>query len=166
MTLSSTQTTFLADREVAYDAFLAGRSAEAYQILLNHLTLDQCAKDFDFVYKRSLPPITPKAGDILSSSWGYDQTRCYFYQVISVTAKSVKLKKIQKAYHGLKSGTAFAGTDHYVTPIAGSANPEAKAFTKRVRHDGSHGQTYSVGISDYETARLWDGVPGHESGDC
>ena len=39
---------------------------------------------------------TLKVGDIIYNSWGYDQTNIDFYQVISKTEKSVKLRMIKK----------------------------------------------------------------------
>lgn len=36
-----------------------------------------------------------KVGDIFLSMWGYDQTNVDFYQVISRTAKMVKVRKLQ-----------------------------------------------------------------------
>lgn len=37
---------------------------------------------------------TPKVGDILDSSWGYDQTNIDFYQVVKTTEHSVWLRSI------------------------------------------------------------------------
>jgi hypothetical protein len=47
-----------------------------------------------------------KAGDILSCSWGYDQTNVDFYQVIKTTAKTATVQEIDKKnkYTGDMSG--------------------------------------------------------------
>jgi hypothetical protein len=37
-----------------------------------------------------------KPGDIFYSSWGWEQTNIDFYQVISTTAKTVKIRKINQ----------------------------------------------------------------------
>jgi hypothetical protein len=39
-----------------------------------------------------------KVGDIFSSSWGYDQTNVNFYEVVSVTARTVKVREIGAEY--------------------------------------------------------------------
>lgn len=38
-----------------------------------------------------------KAGDILVSKWGYEQTNVSFYEVVKSTPKTVELVKIEKA---------------------------------------------------------------------
>ena len=34
-------------------------------------------------------------GEILSSSWGYEQTNCDFYQIVKVSDKSIWLREIE-----------------------------------------------------------------------
>lgn len=102
---------------------------------------------------------SPKVGDILSSDWGYEQTRYTFYQVVGVTAKSVKLRKIAKVYV-TRSGGGYAT----VMPVPGNFVDDDKPMTKRVG-PSYRGTGYSVKITDYASASLWDGEPESESGD-
>lgn len=100
-------------------------------------------------------PKTPAIGDILSCGWGYDQTRYDFYQVVGVTAKSVKIRQIAKTYitnHGNGCTTVMPVKDSF------TGDP----LTKRV---GDSEAGYAVRISNYSSARLWDGNPESESGD-
>lgn len=84
-------------------------------------------------------------GDILYSSWGYDQTNVAFYRVIRVTAASVTMEPIgmDVVENGVMCGEA--------TPN-GIATSE-KVLTKRVTKYGS------VKIDSFEIARKWDGKP-------
>jgi len=45
-----------------------------------------------------------KVGDIFVNIWGYDQTNADFYQVISKTPQSVKIRHIKKTIEEDKSG--------------------------------------------------------------
>ena len=50
-------------------------------------------------------PHTLKLGDLLSSSWGYDQTNVDFYQVVEVVGpNSVKIQKVSQAVSSEKEG--------------------------------------------------------------
>lgn len=59
---------------------------------------------------------TLKAGDILHSSWGYEQTNNDFYQVIAVKGKSVVLREIaqKKEYEHWASGRTQPVKDHFI----------------------------------------------------
>ena len=93
---------------------------------------------------------TPKVGEILYCSWGYDQTNVDWYEVLAVTKASIKIRKISGRV--IESGQ---GSDK-VVPVPGSADPAAKVLTKRVKqYDGR----YNVTISSYSSAYLWDGKP-------
>lgn len=149
------------DLSVVGDLLLEGRVMEATKFVATNNGLLAKDGDVDQVVKflSTFRP-TPLVGDILESSWGYGQTRCYYYQVIAVTAKGhVRLKKIEK--HCVSGGYNMP-TDAYVTPVPGSFCGDA--FLKKVTR-GPAGFGYRVSISDYASARLWDGDPGHESGD-
>ena len=47
-----------------------------------------------------------KPGDLFYTSWGYEQTNIDYYQVVSVTAKTLTLREIGSEYIG---GFGFAG---------------------------------------------------------
>jgi hypothetical protein len=58
---------------------------------------------------------TFKPGDLLYSSWGYDQTNIDYYQVVSTTAKSVAVRKIESIHTRPGSGNM----DGYCKPAPG-----------------------------------------------
>lgn len=103
---------------------------------------------------------TLKEGDILYSSWGYDQTNIDFYQVTKVVGKkSVKIRKI------------YSGIDHhdgcqsnYVVPMKdsfyenrGEYDRDGNEMLKRVQEGNI------VSISSYANAYPWDGSPKRET---
>lgn len=90
-----------------------------------------------------------KVGDVLVSSWGYEQTNVDFYEVVKVLPKSVRLqqigshKELNNAYMSAKE-----------TP-----NPEKKigdVFTRRVF---SYDDTPRVRICSFAIAKKWEGKP-------
>ena len=90
-----------------------------------------------------------KVGDVMVSSWGYDQTNVDFYQVTAVGDRTVKIREI-----GGKMVGGSGGTD-YVVPVPGSfAGPE---MTKVVGTGGS------VRIESYAWASKWDGKPQYQT---
>jgi hypothetical protein len=82
-----------------------------------------------------------KPGDILSCSWGYDQTNVDFYQVISTTDKMVTIRKIY----------CQATEDDRVLPSPGSFKPNEEPTTHRVS-EGGHVKVYS-----FASAYKWTG---------
>jgi len=84
---------------------------------------------------------TLEVGDILYSSWGYDQTNADFYQVVEVMGKSVKIREIAAKHVGEDSAVAVVGK--FVGP----------PLLKRVA------QGNSVRLNSYSSAYPWDGKP-------
>ena len=89
---------------------------------------------------------TFKVGDILNSSWGYDQTNVTFYQVTRVTAASVELATLRS-----QSTPEQGFMTAYKTPLPGEFTSD-KRFMRRASGKG-------VRITDYEYAYPWDGKP-------
>lgn len=88
---------------------------------------------------------TLKVGDILVSSWGYDQTNIDFYQVIRVvSSKSVEIRAIC-AESGPQDGFMTAHCKAKKDAFKG------KPMIKRANH------TNSVKIASYASASPWDG---------
>lgn len=90
---------------------------------------------------------TLKTGDILVSTWGYDQTNVDFYQVVEVKDKSVVVREIE--------GHLVNGEDGF---MSGRIMPVANRFkgqpmTKRVSI-GNY-----IKITDYAVAQAWSGKP-------
>ena len=90
-------------------------------------------------------PHSLKKGDILSSSWGYDQTNIDFYEVVDVLAKSVVVRKI-----GEKVVKSSPGSD-YVVPAPGKFI--GPAMRKRATKDNY------VRIDSVSSASPWNGKP-------
>lgn len=87
-----------------------------------------------------------KTDDILVSHWGYEQTNVDYYQVISATAKTVTLRKINK----IKSDNSH--------DMTGLCAPQRGSFAgdpfrrKILDYNGEF-----VGLNSYSTARVWNG---------
>jgi hypothetical protein len=91
-------------------------------------------------------PHTLKVGDILVSSWGYDQTNIDFYQVTRVMKSSVEIRQIKS-----KSGPEEGFMTAYCT--ADKDNFCGEPMLKRAN------STNSVSIASYASASPWDGKP-------
>lgn len=95
-------------------------------------------------------PCTLKVGDILYSSWGYDQTNIDFYQVTALIGEQmVELRQI--AAEMLPHEPGYSDMSGKV--IAKPGVFKGEAFKKRV----SGGNT--VKIESYASAWPWDGKP-------
>lgn len=91
---------------------------------------------------------TLKPGDVLYTSWGYDETHVDFYEVVEVRGKSVVVCPISKS-------TVSEGRGYdQVAPVPGDCRGEA--MTKRVT------ESNSVKIEGHY-AGLWHGKPVHET---
>lgn len=93
-------------------------------------------------------------GDILYSSWGYDQTNINWYEVVQIPSeKMVVLREVA----GKILRSDGMGSDQ-VVPLRGSyVGPAMKRIPR-----GSLGSV-SVKISDAQTAYKWDGKPKRET---
>lgn len=120
--------------------------------VFRYLTIATLIAMFFLVMNTPNAPVassTPKVGDVMVSSWGYEQTNVDFYQVVGVTAASVKLRKVDSTAvaHSLGTIQVIASRGRFVTD---------KVLTKRVRVTENG---YAVRMSDYASAHLWDGSP-------
>lgn len=87
-----------------------------------------------------------KAGDILYTSWGYDQTNIEFFQVVAIPSdKSITVREIASAMprgeEGFMSGRVVAVPDKFT----------GEPVTKRVSPSGS------IKFASYRYAWKWDG---------
>jgi hypothetical protein len=82
-----------------------------------------------------------KEGDILYSSWGYDQTNIDWYQVVGVTDKGIKIREI--GGEDVDDSHVVPIKDHFVGP----------SMTKLVTPNGS------IKIKSFAYAQKWDGKP-------
>lgn len=92
---------------------------------------------------------TLKLGDILYSSWGYDQTNVDFFQVTAVGEKSVKIRPIEQKIVG--GGT---GSDSVV------AVPDKFTGPEKVKIVGPRNV---LRMTSYSIASPWDGQPKHQT---
>lgn len=83
-----------------------------------------------------------QVGDIVYNSWGYEQTNVSFYQVINVTARSIKVKEISQSQvpgsmesHGMACDV-IANKDSFIE--------NGKQYTLRVKKEGRLSQPNSV----------------------
>lgn len=133
---------------------------------------------------------TPRAGDVLYTSWGYDQTNAEFFEVVGLTpsGKSVRLRRIEGT---VKDGRVYPVRGAYTRDwlIEGNdtmfkngewvPNPkrvkgDELGYTEVVRRWKSGRDDYFVRISEVRTGFLYDdekdrgvydtyaaGLPGH-----
>lgn len=100
------------------------------------------------------PEDAPKVGDILYSSWGYDQTNIDFYEVRRVMGSMIVIQ-------GLKSKIVrSSGDTDYVVPVTGQYKgaPLRRKFVPRWS-----GKGYAVRIEFSISASLWNGTPKGET---
>ncbi len=155
---------------VALDALIEGRLTEAHAIGYTKTTAKQAARALcsegrlaeallvltsvmghEGALREIAPAPAATVGDVLVTSWGYDQTNVDFYLVTAVSGSAVTIVQIGARRIG---GTTYS--DHMV------AAPErviGKPMRKRVQK-GYRGK-YSVKIESYAIAYPWDGEPCH-----
>jgi hypothetical protein len=97
-------------------------------------------------------PLVP--GDIMYSSWGYDQTNIDFYQVIKATPKQVIIQQLEKKV--VKDHRASED----VVPLPGRFKPGGKKLRRKVQ---DYGSSPSVNLNSYAGAYLWDGKPKNQT---
>ncbi len=91
-----------------------------------------------------------KEGDIFVDSWGYDQTNVDYYVVTKKLKASIKIRQIGKLVEYGEHGS------DKVTPNPLHHLSSGEEMTK-IPQDGY------IKIDGYRYARLWDGVPDHET---
>jgi len=97
-------------------------------------------------------PHTLKVGNILYTSWGYDQTNVDFYQVVEVVGKCTVV--VREVAHKTINGSG--GPSESVVAVKDSFIGEP--MTKRSN------STNCVRIASYASASPWDGQPKHQTG--
>lgn len=91
-----------------------------------------------------------QVGDILSSSWGYEQTNVDFYQVQRLAGKTmVEVVKVENQI------VDYNETSDYVKPY--TANKGSKIYRRKIQ--GADTERPYINISTFQFARLWDGTP-------
>lgn len=89
-------------------------------------------------------------GDILYSSWGYEQTNIDFYRVIKLCGKTmVELEKIGKLYSNEESN------EYQDAVLPDPREIKSKSFRRKVYNHTRPG----VMVNSYQWATIWDGRP-------
>lgn len=102
--------------------------------------------------KTIIPNHSLKAGDILYSSWGYDQTNIDFYAVTQICGK----KKVII----VKVGSKVVETNTYEDKVVPDTSVVGDVMSKMVNQFDFHiTDADYVRINDCQTATKWDGKP-------
>lgn len=97
-----------------------------------------------------------KVGDFFRCSWGYDQTNTDFYEVISRTRWTVKVRQV------MTSMVEDRGSSVKVAPIPGSVHARnGELLTKRLRL--TYNGVPAFKVASYADAYLWDCTPAYET---
>lgn len=98
-----------------------------------------------------------KTGDVLYSSWGYDQTNIEFFKVIRVTACTVTVKALKSR---AVSGDGWIG-DVVPTEEFNETYPLWWGKTSKTCRVINWGDGDRIRVHECATARVWDGQPKH-----
>lgn len=91
-------------------------------------------------------------GDILYTSWGYDQTNCSFFEVTKILGpKAVEIRELAQATDHSERGA------DYVVPIPGRYARHSQLMRKMVAPGNR------VKIESYAHAHKWDGKPKYQT---
>jgi len=107
--------------------------------------------------------VGPAVGDVLVSSWGYDQTNVDFWRVVGLTAsgKSARIMPVAQRVVDYSRGS------ERVVPGTGDVFREQdEVSTSLIRwYDFCDGREWCVGVPrGYKnTARLWGGEPVYQT---
>jgi len=95
---------------------------------------------------------TIKAGDILYSSWGYEQTNINWYAVVKRAGQWVTLQEVEGQM--VYDNATMTGR---TTPDLGK--PIGKPIRRKVYQDSYEGAEEFTQIKSYSLANKWDGRP-------
>lgn len=106
---------------------------------------------------------TIQVGEILYSSWGYEQTNVEFYQVIAVTEKTVTFREVaqERTRTGHDTGTCSPVRDQFLNdktftrPVKMCGHSDTKGMVNFAEDKG--GYMKSLWVSDRETHYFSDG---------
>jgi hypothetical protein len=109
--------------------------------------IEQTRKRND-VRKQQMTDLEPSVGDILYTSWGYDQTNVNFYQVVGVPSPAMVIVR-EIGSKEVADSRVVAAPNIFVGP----------PVRKKIRPSGQGGKSYAVKITGYSSAYVWDGNP-------
>jgi hypothetical protein len=106
----------------------------------------------------------PKVGDILYSSWGYDQTNIEFFKVVKVSEFSVWIQEVGSKIVEI-TGWAHEkvvpsdSSDYQVRDWDNPGEYITKTHPIQRKKIQTYGGGYGVSLNSYAIAQLWDGKP-------
>jgi hypothetical protein len=100
--------------------------------------------------------IDVNVGDILVSSWGYDQTNVDFYEVAAKSGSMATFYKIDKRVVGGRGEPS-----EKVVPVPGAW--KGPPLRKKVKPGWRPG-TVAIRLTSYSSAYTWDGKPQEQTG--
>ena len=122
--------------------------------------------------------VTPKIGDILYSSWGYDQTNIEFFKVVKVSKFSVWIQEIGKKVVEV-TGWAHQNVVPVDSPEYQVRNWDkekddwdnvntfiTKTHPIQRKKIQDYGDGYGVSLNSFSSAWIWDGKPKSQSQTC
>jgi hypothetical protein len=120
----------------------------------------------------------PKVGDILYSSWGYDQTNIEFFKVVKVSEFSVWIQEIGKKVVEV-TGWAHQNVVPVDSPEYQVRNWDkekddwdnvntfiTKTHPIQRKKIQTYGGGYGVSLNSFSSAWVWDGKPKGQSQTC
>lgn len=97
-----------------------------------------------------------KVGDILYTSWGYEQTNVNYCQIVKMTAKTIWIKEI---YSNIVEDSIYShGMAYNVTPDKDKFKDGGMEFRLRVYAKGALSTA-----DNFYRFRKWDGTPNYRS---
>ena len=122
--------------------------------------------------------VQPKVGDILYSSWGYDQTNIEFFKVVKVSEFSVWIQEIGKKVVEV-TGWAHQNVVPVDSPEYQVRNWDkekddwdnvntfiTKTHPIQRKKIQDYGDGYGVSLNSFSSAWIWDGKPKGQSQTC
>ena len=94
-------------------------------------------------------------GNILTSSWGYEQTNVDFYEVVEVTNKSVRIEKI--------GSSTIENNDSYGLRVVPNNSWRSGNFMLKRVSASADGKSSWIRLTSYSSAHKWDGTPQYET---
>lgn len=95
-----------------------------------------------------------RVGDIIYDSWGYEQTNIDWYQVVGVTARKIRVRRI----HGTsEQRNGYSAMSAFTEPVKDSFVESHEKFDLLVKAGGE------LASRSYHCYRRWDGQPKYYS---
>jgi hypothetical protein len=113
---------------------------------------ERLAKQKEDKRKARVEFINPyKVGQILYTSWGYDQTNIDFYQITATTPKGIKYRRIGRNMEAAPGCSSMSG---YTTPCPGEFRENASEHTSLIQISSYQGKTFYGVQCDGHSASL------------